>query len=149
MVWRQNNQKWTMQSGEKTVSKMVSIWILCLLVSELLITFANSLDPDQAQQNVGPDLGPYCLTHCRLHYRNIFFISCIIFLTISKWQKCMQNFPACKKFRQILQKDNISYCVLCFFTSIYLHLGLVATKPVLGVSDQVVPNPACSATETS
>ena len=28
----------------------------------LLITFANSLDPDQAWQNVGPDLDPNCLT---------------------------------------------------------------------------------------
>ena len=28
----------------------------------LLITFANSLDPDQASQNVGPDLDPNCLT---------------------------------------------------------------------------------------
>ena len=28
----------------------------------LLITFANSLDPDKAQQNVGPDLDPNCLT---------------------------------------------------------------------------------------
>ena len=28
----------------------------------LLITFANSLDPDQAQQNVGSDLDPNCLT---------------------------------------------------------------------------------------
>ena len=28
----------------------------------LLITFVNSLDPDQAEQNVGPDLGPNCLT---------------------------------------------------------------------------------------
>ena len=27
-----------------------------------LITFANSLDPGQAQQNVGPDLDPNCLT---------------------------------------------------------------------------------------
>ena len=26
--------------------------------SHLLITFANSLDPDQDQQNVGPDLDP-------------------------------------------------------------------------------------------
>ena len=26
------------------------------------MTFANSLDPDQAQQNVGPDLDPNCLT---------------------------------------------------------------------------------------
>ena len=33
----------------------------------LLITFANSLDPDQTQHNVGPDLDPICLTlwwHC-------------------------------------------------------------------------------------
>ena len=28
----------------------------------LLITFANSLEPDQAQPNVGPDLDPNCLT---------------------------------------------------------------------------------------
>ena len=28
----------------------------------LLITFANRLDPDQAQPNVGPDLDPNCLT---------------------------------------------------------------------------------------
>ena len=28
----------------------------------LLITFANSLDPDQARQNVWPDLDPNCLT---------------------------------------------------------------------------------------
>ena len=28
----------------------------------LLITFANSVDPDQDQQNVGPDLDPNCLT---------------------------------------------------------------------------------------
>ena len=28
----------------------------------LLITIANSLDPGQARQNVGPDLNPCCLT---------------------------------------------------------------------------------------
>ena len=27
-----------------------------------LITFANTLDPDQARQNDGPDLDPNCLT---------------------------------------------------------------------------------------
>ena len=27
----------------------------------LLLTFANSLDPDQARPNVGPDLDPICL----------------------------------------------------------------------------------------
>ena len=30
---------------------------------QLLITFANSLDPDQDQQNVGPDLDSNRLTH--------------------------------------------------------------------------------------
>ena len=29
---------------------------------DLLITFANSLDPDQARQNAGSDLDPNCLT---------------------------------------------------------------------------------------
>ena len=28
----------------------------------MLITFANSLDPDQARHFVGPDLDPNCLT---------------------------------------------------------------------------------------
>ena len=28
----------------------------------LLITFANSLDPDLDRQNVGPDIDPNCLT---------------------------------------------------------------------------------------
>ena len=28
----------------------------------MLITFANSLDPDQDRQNVSPHLGPNCLT---------------------------------------------------------------------------------------
>ena len=32
--------------------------ILYLLVFSADITFANSLDPHQAQQNAGPDLGP-------------------------------------------------------------------------------------------
>ena len=27
---------------------------------QLKITFANSLDPDQAGQNIGPDLNPIC-----------------------------------------------------------------------------------------
>ena len=31
-------------------------------VDHLPITFANSLDPDQARQNVGPDLDPNSLT---------------------------------------------------------------------------------------
>ena len=35
---------------------------ICLLKRRLLIVFAYSLDPDQARQNVGPDLDPTSLT---------------------------------------------------------------------------------------
>ena len=34
------------------------IYLFCCL----LITFANSLDPDHDRQNFGPDLDPNCLT---------------------------------------------------------------------------------------
>ena len=52
-----------------TLAKVVST--SCFVVSSLpargdfcclLITFANSFDPDQARQNVGPDLDPNFLT---------------------------------------------------------------------------------------
>ena len=36
--------------------------LLFISQCHLLLTFANSLDLDQARQNVGPDLGPICLT---------------------------------------------------------------------------------------
>ena len=36
--------------------------LLYVYLCRLLIIFANSLDPDQDQQNVGPDLDPNCLT---------------------------------------------------------------------------------------
>ena len=36
---------------------------LYMLVSSVDNPDANSLDPDQARQNVGPDLDPNCLTH--------------------------------------------------------------------------------------
>ena len=40
------------------VNSFPAVGDFCLL----LINFANSLDPDQAWQNVGPDLDPNCLT---------------------------------------------------------------------------------------
>ena len=36
---------------------------LLLATYYLLIILANSLDPDQTRQNVGPDLDSNCLTH--------------------------------------------------------------------------------------
>ena len=43
---------------------VIAITFLPLLSTHfrLLIIFANSLDPDQARQKVGPDLDPICLT---------------------------------------------------------------------------------------
>ena len=36
--------------------------------------FVNNLDPDQAPQNVGPDLDPNCLTVDELHIFKLFYI---------------------------------------------------------------------------
>ena len=47
------------------------------------MTFANSLDPDQAGQNVLPDLDPYCLT--------LMVFSKEFFQKISRRQKSMQK----------------------------------------------------------
>ena len=38
------------------------LWVLIRSASQRLIAFANSLDQNQARQNVGPDLDPNCLT---------------------------------------------------------------------------------------
>ena len=40
----------------------IIVYIIIVVTCCLLITFANSSDPDQARQNVGPDLDPNCLT---------------------------------------------------------------------------------------
>ena len=57
----------------------------------LLITFANSLDPDQDHQKVGPDLDPNCL--CCTH-----FLKKLILKKMSADDKeNMKNYPACKE----------------------------------------------------
>ena len=48
-----------------TIRKCSCRWLLALLVvcqCRLLITLANSLDPDQVRRIFGPDQGPNCLT---------------------------------------------------------------------------------------
>ena len=54
-------------TAEDSASKFTQLLkVNCLAASShfccLLTNFANSLDPDQARQFVGPDLDPYCLT---------------------------------------------------------------------------------------
>ena len=58
----------------------------------LLITFANSLDPDQVRQNVGPDLDPNCLT--LMVFLKEFFEK-INFEKNRQTTQKMQNYPAC------------------------------------------------------
>ena len=57
---------------KRIIATWADLFKLCLLLFNSflasgnfchpLITFANSLDPDQARQNVGPDLEPDCWT---------------------------------------------------------------------------------------
>ena len=65
-----------------------------------LITFANSLDPDQAGQNIWPDLDPNCFTVWWYSWK-IFFKKLIFKKkkkeNIHRWQKSMQNYPTCKE----------------------------------------------------
>ena len=51
----------------------------------LLITFANSLDSDQARQNVWPDWDPNCLTLC---------LKNVDFEKVSRWQKRHAKLPS-------------------------------------------------------
>ena len=56
--------------------------------------FANSLDPDQALQNIGPDLDPNCLT--LMVFLKEFFEK-VDFKGNHQTTKSIQNYPACKE----------------------------------------------------
>ena len=55
-----------------------------------MITFANSLDPDHARQNVGPDLDPICLTLLQMEFPKE-FLEKVDFEKISRRQKSIKN----------------------------------------------------------
>ena len=57
----------------------------------LLINFANTLDPDQAQHFVGPDLGPNCLA--LMSFLKEFFEN-VKFENNQQTTKNMQNYRA-------------------------------------------------------
>ena len=62
----------------------------------LLITFANSLDPDQDRQNVGLDLDPNCLT------LKEFFSKKFILKKVSRSQQKHKKYPACNELKVCL-----------------------------------------------
>ena len=70
----------------------------CLLLMATYVicwfTFANFCDPDQAQENDGPELDANCLTRWSFLWK-IFFN---ILKKVSRGQKCMQNYTLEKKF---------------------------------------------------
>ena len=61
----------------------------------LLITFANSMNPDQARQNVLPDLCPNCLTLWLYSWKNI-SKKLILKKKSADNKKAWKNYPACK-----------------------------------------------------
>ena len=67
----------------------------------LLITFANSLDPDQDRQKVGTDFDPNCL--CCTH----FLKKLILKKKSADAKENMKNYPACKELNisQVLTKE--------------------------------------------
>ena len=65
-------------------------------IFHLLITFANSLDPDQDQQDVGPDLDPKLFDSLIVFLKEIF--EKVILKKVSKQHKHVKNDPACKLF---------------------------------------------------
>ena len=62
----------------------------------LLITFANSLDPDQSRQNVLPDLDPSFLT-LWCYSRNNFFQKSWFLKKSAENKKSIQNDTTCKE----------------------------------------------------
>ena len=77
----------------------------------LLITSANSLDPDQARQNVGPDLDPICLTLRWYSWKN--FSRKLILKKFSRQQK--SGFPRGQRVKQYwVHKSQYSWFVCLF-----------------------------------
>ena len=75
----------------------------------LLITLANSLDPDQARRNVGPDLDPNCLV-----FLKDFFYKVNLKKKIHR--QSMQNYPACKEVALKTAADDILILFFCIFS---------------------------------
>ena len=75
--------------------QMQLVVILLYLSCRLLITFAKSLDPDQAWDFVGPDLDPICYTLRWYHETGFWNNNNFVIL---KKKNSMENYPACKEF---------------------------------------------------
>ena len=78
---------------EKTIVYSTYLW-------RLLITFANRLEPNQAWQNVGPDLDPNCLT-LMVFLKGLFKKVDFLKNQQTTKKKNMKNYPVSKELRKI------------------------------------------------
>ena len=62
-----------------------------------MITFANSLDPDQARRYVGPDLDPNLFDTLMVFLKE-FFEKVDFEKYLQTTKKNMKNYPACTEF---------------------------------------------------
>ena len=65
----------------------------------LLITFANSVDPNQDQQKGGPDLNPFTVWHSDSVPESIFLKSYFFKKKSADNFKSMKNYPAFKAWK--------------------------------------------------
>ena len=61
-VFKLLNDTGTYQEDRKLFCTCLVYCAFCFSLAFSLITFANSLEPDQARRSVGSGLGPNCLT---------------------------------------------------------------------------------------
>ena len=71
-------------------------FLACGDISPLLVTFANSLDPDVDRKSVGPDLDPNCLRLRFLKKK----LKKFILKKVSRQQQIVKNYPACNKLNK-------------------------------------------------
>ena len=76
-----------------------------------MITYANSLDPDQDRHSVGPDLDPKLFDTLIVLLKDFF--------KKSANDKSMKNYPACKELKK-LEKKRDDFQVRCFSRFIFL-----------------------------
>ena len=149
----ENNQQTTKKSMKNYPAcnfgdKQVNLWLIWVLtfccwerlhirwlglrslwksLCRLLITFANSFYPDQARQNVGPDLDPNWMT---VFLKEFFEI--VDFEKISRQQKkSMKNYPACK-FR-----DNVINLWLLFQFGLLLMREIAQKMAWIEISEEI------------
>ena len=82
----------------------------------LLLTFANSLDPDQHWRSVGPELNPNSLT-LTVNLKDFFEKS-------ADENKSMKNYPACKE----LNCDSESCYMAFYHTSLVMFVSYFLVK---------------------